>query len=93
MSLVGLVVLGTFVIALVGCAIFWCLGMYHLIAMTLHKTPEAQGKWWSSGFMTVYVPSALTDAGRLHRRRAFLCSAGFLLCWAIGMAFYFVVKG
>jgi hypothetical protein len=92
MSALAVVLFGLFVIACVGCAIFWCLGMYHFIAMTSHKTQEAKGKWWSSGFMTVYVPSALTDAGRLHRQRAFLYFAGFLICWAIWFALFLVIK-
>jgi hypothetical protein len=57
--------------------------------MVSNKRPEAGGKWWSSGFMPVYVPSALTDAGRMHRWRAFLSFVGFFASLAVGCAVFF----
>jgi hypothetical protein len=60
--------------------------MYNFMAMIANKRPETENKWWSARFMTVYIPSALTDAGRMHRRRGFLFLGGSMLFFAVGGA-------
>jgi hypothetical protein len=89
MHVFAIISVGLFVVTVVSSAIFWLVGMYHFIAMISNKRPEAWGKWWSSGFMTIYIPSALTDTGRMHRRRGFLSFAGFLASLAVGCAVFF----
>jgi hypothetical protein len=83
MYVFAIISLGLFVIAGVSSVLFWFVGMYHFVAMISNKRWEARGKWWSSGFMTIYIPSALTEAGRMHRRRGFLSFAGFF-CFSRG---------
>jgi hypothetical protein len=42
--------------------------------------------------MTVYIPSALTDVGRVYRKRVFLFLGGFFvsLAGAAGLAMQFI---
>jgi hypothetical protein len=89
MYVLAIISVGLFFVACVSSFIFWFVGMYHFTAMILNKRPEAKGKWWSSGFTTVYIPTALTDAGRMHRQRGFLCFAGFFASLAVGCAVFF----
>jgi hypothetical protein len=89
MYVFAIISLGLFVIAGVSSVLFWFVGMYHFVAMISNKRWEARGKWWSSGFMTIYIPSALTEAGRMHRRRGFLSFAGFFASLAVGCAVFF----
>jgi hypothetical protein len=79
MFVVAIIVTGLFAIGCVGALIFWLMAMYHFVAMTANKKPESEHKLWSAGFMTVYIPSALTDVGRMHRRRGFLFLGGFFV--------------
>jgi hypothetical protein len=83
---------GLFLIGCVGVPVFWFIAMYHFIAMIRNKRPEARGKLWSAGFMTVYIPSALTDVGRVYRKRGFLFLGGFFvsLAGAAGLAMQFI---
>jgi hypothetical protein len=86
MSVIAIIVFGLFLIGCVGILVFWFIAMYHFIAMVANKRPEAERKWWSAGFMTIYIPSALTDVGRTHRRRGFLFLAGSSVSFAIAGA-------
>jgi hypothetical protein len=94
MAVIAMILFGLFLIGCVGTLIFWLLAMYHFIAMIRNKRPEAQGKLWSASFMTVYIPSALTDVGRMHRKRGFLFLGGFFVSVAVlaavGLAMQFM---
>jgi hypothetical protein len=81
MFVIAIILFGLFLTGCVGIIIFWFVAMYHFVAMIANKRPER--KWWSAGFMTIYIPSALTDVGRMHRRRGFLFLAGSFVSFAI----------
>jgi hypothetical protein len=86
MFVVAIILFALFVIGCAGGVIFWLVAMYHFMAMTANKKPEAERRLWSGGFMTVYIPSALTDVGRMHRRKGFVSLARFLFCLGIAGA-------
>jgi hypothetical protein len=83
MLVIAIILLALFVIGCAGGVIFWLIAMYHFTAMTAHKRAESQHKWWSAGFMTVHIPSVLTDVGQMHRQRGFVFLARFLVCLGI----------
>jgi hypothetical protein len=89
MYVFAIICVALFAVACVSSFIFWFVGMYHFAAMISNKRPEARGKWWSAGFMTVYIPSALTDVGQMHRQRGLLSFAVFFASLAVGCAVFF----
>jgi hypothetical protein len=79
-----------FGVTLLVAAAFWLIGLYHMIAMAANKTDQAKGKLWLAGFITLYVPSALTPVGRAHRRRALFSFLWFVLSVAAGFVIGFI---
>jgi hypothetical protein len=86
MFVIAVTLFGLFVTGLVFGIIFWFIAMYHFVAMIANKRSETEHKWWAAGFMTVYIPSALTDVGRMHRQRGFSYLAGFFVSLGIAGA-------